>query len=310
MSKDLPNFLIVGAAKSGTTSLYYYLKQHPEIYMSEKNKEPHFLVHEKFKDIDEDTPMAQQTLKYIVDDLEKYKKLFEDVVDEKMVGEASTGYLYESEESIKNIKKYLGDIKIIMILRNPIDRAYSAYSHLKKGHFENLSFMEALKAENVRKEEKWDRFFRYIDYGMYHGQVEQYKKEFTNVKVILFDDLESKKEEIVKETFEFLEVNSNFVPKMNVQLNATGTPRYQVITNFFVKPNMLKDILKPIVSLFMNKHQRRAMAEKIKNKNLIKTSMSEQEHAFLTEKFEDEISNLQTLINRDLSMWIKAEKRI
>ena len=140
MSNNLPNFLVVGAAKSGTSSLHNYLNQHPEIFMPSFRdgvnvKEPQFFVRESVMD----------RLHSGIWNWQDYKDLFFQVKDEKAIGEASVFYLYYFEEAINNIKKYLGDqIKIIIILRNPIDRAYSAYQHVSRSMKEELSFEEAL----------------------------------------------------------------------------------------------------------------------------------------------------------------------
>jgi len=147
MKNKLPNFLIVGAAKSGTSSLHQYLIQHPDIFMPSYNKEgknvkePQFLIKEK----------VEKRLHFGVWDWEEYKALFDDSGEYKSVGESTVFYLYYYKESIKNIKFRLGDdVKIIIVLRNPIDRAYSAFQHVSRSVKENLSFEEALKREENR----------------------------------------------------------------------------------------------------------------------------------------------------------------
>ena len=134
MNNKLPNFLIVGAAKCGTSSLHNYLNQHPDIFMPSYNKlgmkvkEPRFLI----KDL------VKNRLPNGVWSFEEYKSLFTDVKNAKLVGESTVLYLYYYEHAIKNIKHYLGkDVKIIIMLRNPIDRAYSAYSFASRTHQEN-----------------------------------------------------------------------------------------------------------------------------------------------------------------------------
>ena len=146
MKNNLPNFLIVGAAKSGTSSLHNYLNQHPEIFMpSYKDglnvKEPQFLIKNKVKD----------RLHFGIWSWQEYKALFDDATKFKAIGESSVFYLYYYKEAIKNIKFRLDDnIKIIILLRNPIDRAYSAFQHVSRGLKENLSFEEALQIEENR----------------------------------------------------------------------------------------------------------------------------------------------------------------
>ena len=149
MKNKLPNFLIVGAAKSGTSSLHNYLNQHPEVFMPSYNsegmkvKEPRFLI----KDL------VKHRLHNGVWNWEEYKSLFDDVIDEKAIGESTVLYLYYHKEAIKNIKEKLGnDVKIIIMLRNPSVRAYSAFQHVSRGFKEQNSFEESLEMEDGRLE--------------------------------------------------------------------------------------------------------------------------------------------------------------
>ena len=113
---DLPNLLIVGAAKSGTTSLHNYLKQHPDIFMTQ-HKEPHFLINSQ---------IGESRVHKGVVRLEEYKKMFKTKEEYRYKGESSVMYLAFPEFSIKSIKKYLTPyVKIIIMLRNPIDRAFA-----------------------------------------------------------------------------------------------------------------------------------------------------------------------------------------
>ncbi len=114
MTDHLPNFLIVGAAKSGTTSLYYYLHEHPEIFLS-AIKEPKFFSSEVLKD----QYLTRKNKDLYVGSYEEYRNLFRNVQSEKAIGEASTDTLFLYGSTIPRIKKYLGDPKIIVILRNP-----------------------------------------------------------------------------------------------------------------------------------------------------------------------------------------------
>ena len=144
MKNKLPNFLIVGAAKSGTSSLHNYLNQHHQVFMPSYNKEgmkvkePRFLI----KDL------VQHRLHNGIWTFEEYQSLFDDVKDEKAIGESTVLYLYYYKHAINNIKQYLGeDMKIIIMLRNPVDRAYSAFHHVSRGFKENNSFEKSLEIE-------------------------------------------------------------------------------------------------------------------------------------------------------------------
>jgi len=121
----LPTFLIIGAAKSGTTSLWHYLRQHPQIFLT-RHKEPNFFILEGLELPPFSGPAAPEILykkiyKYSVTDIDSYRTLFQEVSQEKAIGEASVPYLY-FPQAADRIKKYIPDVKMIVVLRNPIDR--------------------------------------------------------------------------------------------------------------------------------------------------------------------------------------------
>src|SRR5437588_7141599 len=168
MTSPKPNFLIAGAAKAGTTSLHDYLGQHPDIYMS-TFKEPNYFVPG-----------------YAYEDWEDYLALFAGARGETAVGESSTGYLY-CEESPLRIKSTLGDVKIILILRNPARRAASLYWWMVREGYENApSFADALERESSRARDpdfraNCPQFFPdylYYTTGLYSEQVERFLETF------------------------------------------------------------------------------------------------------------------------------------
>ncbi len=114
----MPNFLIVGAMKCGTTALYYYLEQHPQIFMSPV-KEPNFFCFEGREGLDSGNSIT---------DIAAYRGLFRGVSSERAIGEASHCYLYEPR-AVERIKHYTPDARLIAILRSPIERAYSHFLH-------------------------------------------------------------------------------------------------------------------------------------------------------------------------------------
>ena len=133
---------IVGAPKAGTTSLYHYMDNHPEVKMSSK-KEPDYFS---------DRELFNQGLYYggnRIDTLEKYKKLFLNMKEEKIMCEASVSYLYYPNVA-NRIKDYNPDAKIVIMLRNPVDRAYSHYTMIVKHGQEKLSFKDAIKNEKEK----------------------------------------------------------------------------------------------------------------------------------------------------------------
>ena len=207
--RNKPNFLIVGAAKSGSTSLYQYLSQHPEVFMP-VNKEPNYFVAEYQQKMAKSCPSYKIDMNRMIFDKNAYYSLFNEVTsDHKSIGEASVTYLFKPEFSIPKIKKELGDPKIIIILRNPIKRAFSHYSYACELGFENLSFAQAIDAENFRLENNWSSTFAYINQGMFYSQVKAFKKEFTNVHVLILDDFIKDKQLELQKIYNFLELNQS-----------------------------------------------------------------------------------------------------
>ena len=150
----MPNFLIIGAMKSGTTALYYYLEQHPEIYMSPV-KEPNFF-----------SSQERENAAGAVARIGNYRDLFRGVSGETAIGEASHSYLYEPGAAAE-IRRYAPEAKLIAILRNPIDRAYSHFLHMVRSGTEPLDdFAQALQEEaaGIHKERT---FQDYIGRGLY-----------------------------------------------------------------------------------------------------------------------------------------------
>ena len=167
----MPNFFIVGAQKAGTTSLYYYLKQHPQIYMSPR-KEPHFFegMHWDF--------YRPGRMALPVTDLADYQALFEGVTDEKAIGEASASYLY-SPKAPTLIKRSIPYARLIAILRNPADRAYSNFLHcVRAGRESIVDFAEALRVEEGRIKGNWGPLWHYKQKGFYYAQVKRYLDTF------------------------------------------------------------------------------------------------------------------------------------
>ncbi|HET9485956.1 MAG TPA: sulfotransferase, partial [Chryseosolibacter sp.] len=165
MSKKLPNFLIVGAAKCGTSSLHKYLEQHPETFMS-KVKEPRFISSQVMSGPLRG-PGDHKVEAWYVKKYEDYVRLFEGAENYPAVGESSADTLYFYQGTIPVIKQYLGDPKIIIMLRNPVKRAFSSYQHLVRDLREELSFEEGLKEEPNRIKNNWELIYHYTAASMY-----------------------------------------------------------------------------------------------------------------------------------------------
>jgi len=301
----LPNFLIVGAAKCGTTSLYYYLKQHPDVFMSNP-KEPHFFFAQFFKI---PTNGIGDNLLDVVQKPDDYFRLFEHAVDKKAVGEASHTNLYYYQKVIPSIKKYLGDPKIIIILRHPVERAFSAYAMLTMQGREFLPFEEALRQEPKRIAEGWRSTWYYQDVGFYAHQVKAYLDNFSAVKVCLFDDLKREPATLMQNLFKFLEVDAAFRPDFTVNYNISGVPRLKLFKSLFRRNPPLRGIVSFLGKTIFTEDGWASVREKLKAKLLVKTTIKPETKRDLENLYRDEIAKLQILIGRDLTHWINAPAR-
>ena len=300
MRNNLPNFLIVGAAKCGTSSLHNYLNQHPDVFMPSYNeqgmkvKEPRFLIKDLVKD----------RLHNGVWDLKSYQALFNNVINEKAIGESTVLYLYYYNEAIKNIKKYLGDdVKIIIILRNPLDRAFSAYTHVSRSLKEPLSFEEALEVEENRLEndETLTPMVMYKDMGLYHDMVNAYVENFKNVHVIMYVDFQQNTKEVVKKTLAFLGILRSGELDTHSKHNVGGKSwRFSFLKQFFMKDNFIKKELRVIFPKTLRKRFRvfseYFLKEKVKP---IKPETKKELISF----FRNDVEKLEKLLNIDLKNW-------
>lgn len=294
------NFLIVGAARSGSTSLYDYLNQHPDIFMPAM-KEPHYF----------------SGTSQIVQSDEDYLALFQELNGEKMVGEASTSYLVVPETAQK-IFHSLGKIKIIILLRNPANRAFSNWhlAHLHKKR-ETLSFEEALDKEAERYKNRNNLFYwpgvMYFRSGLYFEQVKRYLDTFgkENVKILIFEEFIEQPAEWTKAVYQFLGVDPTFTPQF-VQNNAAHQPKNPGLYNFLTTPpsfmirfyNSLPKAIKNLVYNFLSKLHR-SNRKPIQNKQ----GINPETYRTLMEKYLPDIKKLEDLLARDLSIWYASDAK-
>ena len=299
----LPNFLIIGAAKSGTSALYYYLNQHPEIFMS-PIKEPHFFGYEDAH------PNAQGPDDFVntaVTNIDDYQALFADVKDEIAIGEASPTYIH-IPRAVERIKHHVPNAKLIAILRQPADRAFSAYMHVRRDHREPISdFAEALKMEEKRIEMNWGPIWHYTKVGFYHHHLTTYYQNFSpeQIRVYIYDQFKEDPAAVLQDIFRFLGVDDTFMPEIGLKVNVSGEQKSKqvdlIIRNLFNRPNPIRYIARRTLP-----HDLRwRFTTNVRNKNLVQTKIPPKVRADLTDLFRDDILKLQDLISQDLSHWLR-----
>lgn len=298
----LPNFLIVGAAKAGTTSLYHYVKQHPEVFMS-KVKGPHF-ISAQFKEIPENGINDSLVERYVTD-FHDYCRLFEGAAGKKAIGEASSENLYYYKDAVTYIHQFFGDPKIVIILRNPVERAFSAYVNLVRDQREFLSFEDALKQEKQRIQDNWNVIWYYKDSGFYAAQVKAYQEQFRDVQVCLFDDLKDRPLDLMRDLYDFLEVDPAFVPDTSLTYNISGIPTSRLLNRLFVKKyTRWQKIARGVGEWILTEQGWAALRERLRAKILVKPRMKPETKRDLEQMYSEDILRLQTIIGRDLSHWL------
>ena len=293
----LPNFLIIGAAKSGTTSLYDYLNQHPQVYMSPV-KEPRFfaLEGEKLNFQNPDQAINETSITTFSD----YCSLFDNVTHETAIGEASPLYLY-SPKAVERIAHCLPEAKLIAILRNPVDRAYSCYKHLIA--LERFSFAEALEQEDKRIQQNWAHLWHYRQGGYYYLQLKRYFDKFSpeQIKVYLFDDLKAEPAKLLEDVYSFIGVDSSFIPDLTFK-NVSNNPKVKSLQNITNGHSFLRSVAQQVIPYSIRKN----IAEKIRQWNSKEfTPMPQDTKEQLVEGYKQDILKLQELIDRDLSHWLR-----
>jgi hypothetical protein len=298
----LPDFLIIGAQMAGTKSLCRYLEQHPEVYMS---LYPRFFALEgkdpaTFRGPG-DREMISQTA---VTNLEDYRALFAGVSDEKAVGEATVTYLH-LPEAAGRIRHYVPEARLIAVLRNPVERAYSAYLRKVSTGRETLGFSEALEEEEERIQNNWAPGWQYRRVGFYHAHLTRYYELFGHeqIRVYLYEELDRNPTGVTQNIFRFLGVDHTFVPDTSVRYDddVSGIPRSHALHTFVGKQNPLKSALKPLLPRGL----RRRISANLHKGNLKEAPPMPQEvREELTEAYREDITKLEGLIGRDLSGWL------
>lgn len=307
--KILPGFLIVGAAKSGTTTLYQILRNHPEIFMPEI-KEPCFFSSYNLPENILKRNIYPYNPNKIVKDISEYKRLFSDINLDgvKLMGEASTHYLFQHNETILNIKKFYNnpdDIKIIIVLRNPVEAAFSNYTMWAMQGNEVPQFEYAIKEEKQRiKEKKYN--IAYINKFNYYRQINNYMDNFNKVHIILFEDLKFDLKNTLAKLYNFLGISNNqYKNELGLKFNISGKIKFNFLHEFLINPNnRIKSIFRPIIRVFFKAQTSAVIMNKLIGWNLQKQVISLEIEDKLKTIFKPDILKTQSLINRDLSAWL------
>ncbi|MCB1332757.1 MAG: sulfotransferase [Roseivivax sp.] len=299
--KNLPDFLIIGAARAGTTALYRYLRQSPQIFMPDV-KETNFFAY-KDRALTIEGPGAD-FINNSVTRLEAYQALFAAAPDGAIRGEASPLYLFEPGTA-ETIRAIVPDVKLVCILRNPIDQAFSHFLYATKLRVETLpDFTEALMREDERLAKNWQPLFGYSRFARFGTQLERFLAVFPREQMLLltYDRYEAEPEAVMAEILAFVGADPAFVPDMSKRANAGGVPKNKAFQDFIMKPNPITGL----VALMLPLALRRAIRDRLAALNTrTDKTMPPRARAILTERLTPEIRKIEQILGQDLGHWLR-----
>jgi len=296
-----PNFFVIGVAKAGTSSLNRYLDAHPQIFMCPR-KEPRYFA---LKDKDDTSvlgPNGERLDEDGVTQLGEYESLFEDVQDEKAVGDNSPRYM-ESEVAARNIYEAVPNAKFIAILRDPVDRSYSHFQMNVRSLVEQFpEFDSPTRRAEYLTERLSDPF--YVRMGQYHEQLKRYLDFFDRdqICILFFEDLKNKPEELIQSTYSFLGVDTTFFPEyLGKTYNKGGTPRFMLIQELIKDYPDVKRALRVLVPDGIYNKAKWYVYDLNQGEA---PNLPDSTRQQLITYYEDDIRRLEKEIGTDLSRWI------
>jgi Sulfotransferase family len=315
--QPLPNFFVVGTGKAGTTSLYHYLKQHPQVYMSPV-KEPCYFASEirpanlskaaqgplrrKSRELAQrlNDGKAVKPLGWLASEWEDYARLFQNVRDEKAIGEASAAYLW-SETAAANIHSRLPQARIIMILRDPAERAYSQYLHQLASGLTRQAFREHLQQCIRNTDRKIGILYPFLEIGFYSQQVKRYLDLFPrdNIRILWYEEAWREPSRLLADLFQFLNVDATFSPDTSRRELARRAPR--LVTAHYLL--MKSGVWRPLQALVPA-----SLRPGIRNLAFRRGSslpLDPKDRQYLVDYYREDIEKLAALLDTDLSAWLR-----
>jgi hypothetical protein len=290
----LPTFVIIGAAKAGTTALYWYLADHPEVFMSPVKETNYFAFgldgdgHPLYGD--------PELHRFPIRSFAEYEALFAGSDGALAVGEASPIYL-ECPQSAARIREVVPDARIVCFLREPVDRAYSDYLMYLRARGRRLDPDRDLTPDApwARPESHWMQISRY------HGALSRYYERFPReqIDVFLFDDLRADAAACVRAVFAALGVDPGFAPDLETPHNIGGLPSSRTLERVLTSRSVRR-VVEPWIPRKVSDAVRR-----VRTKNLKKAPpLPDRLRAELLRHFRDDIGATAALIGRNLDHWL------
>lgn len=312
----LPTFLVIGAPRAGTTAVYRYLAEHPEIGMSSRKEIRYFG--------NEDGKMARRAA-----DLNEYQRLFQPANGEKAWGEASPQYLHWSADAAEHIRRSLPDVKLLVFLRDPAERAYSQYTFFHRSSIKDLerASIKEMRGQAVEGIAAPDGFSKAIGAlprpmtvegpfpenvsrlglreSFYAQDLENYFRHFDReqIRIYLFEDLQADPVGTMQDIYGFLGVDPAFTPQADKKYNATRVPRSRRLDALLYGNRRFDKITRILPGRFRNGVNSRVL--KLTTKAAYEP-LERADRKVLVEIFRDDITRTATLLGRDLTSWLSV----
>jgi len=266
----MPTFLGIGAQRCGTTWAYECLAEHPQVYVSQPKE-----------------------LRYFTKNYEKgpawYESFFAQAEGYAARGEITPGYVYRPA-ALERIAKDLPDVKMFVFLRNPIERAFSAYKFFSDRYYRGMSFKQAMECDP-----------EIVGQGQYVPCIRRLRSLFDSeqVLILVYDDVTTAPDDVIRRIYRFIGVDDSYLPRSNGQrLNATILPGTQSLLRRF----HLERLVDVVKNSSVGPHIRRRLAGR---NATVASNLQEEDRQFLADAYSDDVRELSGLLQRDLSGWLR-----
>jgi len=287
IAKTLPDFLVIGAAKAGTSALYQYMREHPQIFMPAK--EIRYFAYDGGEEArDREERFGKHHFE--VKSLEAYEALFTPADPSLSWGEIAPIYL-ESPSAPRRIRELIPDVRLIASLRNPVHRAFSGYVMQVRSGREHRPVHEA-----------FDPAAHHVQAGFYHAQIKRYLDLFPReqLMLILYEEFARDNKRTLRDTFEFLGVDPDFEPPLHQKHNVSTYPKSRLF-NSLIENRLTRDVLRPAMPGWLRHFARRAKKSNLGKPPRIPPVIQ----AHLLDIYREDILRLQDLTRLDLASWLK-----
>lgn len=298
---NMIDFVIAGTFKGASSTLAYELGRHRQVSIP-RPKDPYYYLASAGDSFTGPERFMQAHRAGVVHNPEAFAALFPDDGGKSLRGDATPLYMYCHEQVIPAIQADNPHAKIVLILRNPADRAFSNYNHNVKDGYEERSFAACIDSWEETERFPLHPFFHYIRAGFYDAQVAAWQAAFADVKVVTYEQIGTDVHLVLNEIASFLGIDTNFDPREEaIRLNKSGKPRSAFLHRFILLENPLKRMLRPIYrAVLRNPDARKQLAERVKNLNIESQRMAASDRAHLNALYAPDIAQVSERVGIDL----------